>query len=728
MASSYVPGLTPTFRTPAASSYVPGLTPSLQPAASSSGLSPEALQKLQAEMAAWDPKTMVAPGNFAVQPSASQQRVDAYIAEQGKQGNELMYRPTGMNPWGNAIGMGGATNYDEFDPNNPSATMLPVFHFDPGNRGSAPVVLKPGEVFTLKDWNGRPIATANTPEQMRALIALSDKQGSSGWKLFSNRNAYGTASSSPEAPDDSRLVHSREPKDNTLLYVIGAGLAAMTGGAALGIGAGGAGGAGGLGSITGASAANAVLPGLASSVVPVSGAGLTAAGAVLPSVAGISGAGAAGAAGGLGSITGASAAAATLPGLAGTVVPVAGGVGGGGLAGLSAAGLGSTFGVAPITVIGAGGLTAAELAALGGAATTAGSTALASNTAASGGTPVQYNPVTNEIVVTAPKPPVLPPPPVTALPPLPPITPTTASPPTVDVPKLETEVNSGLSTMDKIRLGLLGAGLISDVAEGGGSGGTIPGGLGGGRSPIFTAKLPPPNMPIGTPRQTSDIDYYRYGYGPEQSFFSNVPKGEPNTSRAYTGYEEREGFAQGGQPTPRGVLPMVEGNIDLHNRPVVRNEDGTISTVKTRSFNFDVGEVLLPTVSEDGRVMSDDEAVDQFRRTGRHLGVFTTPEEATEYAQRLHEDQEREYAPRSNFAVGGPGDGRDDEIPAMLSDGEYVIDAETVALLGNGSNKAGAKALDSFRVNVRKHKGGKLAKGAFSADAKRPEQYLKGRK
>lgn len=305
-----------------------------------------------------------------------------------------------------------------------------------------------------------------------------------------------------------------------------------------------------------------------------------------------------------------------------------------------------------------------------------------------------------------------------------------STPPTTP-PK--TEVDSGLSTMDKIRLGLLGAGLLSDVAggDGGGPAGRIPGGLGGGLAPVFNAPLPKANLPVSTPRTASDvggIDYYRYGYGPEQSFYTNVPKGEPNTSRAYTGYEELEGLAEGGQPTPRGALPMVEGNIDLHKRPVVRNEDGTVSTVKSRSFGFDVGEVLLPTVSEDGRVMSDEEAVDQFRRTGRHLGVFATPEEATEYGQRLHEDQEREYAPRSNFAVGGPGDGRDDKIPAMLSDGEYVIDAETVALLGNGSNKAGAEALNKFRVNVRKHKGGKLAKGAFSVAAKRPEQYLKGRK
>ncbi len=80
----------------------------------------------------------------------------------------------------------------------------------------------------------------------------------------------------------------------------------------------------------------------------------------------------------------------------------------------------------------------------------------------------------------------------------------------------------------------------------------------------------------------------------------------------------------------------------------------------------------------------------------------------------------------SSFAVSGPGDGRSDEIPAMLSDGEYVFDAETVALLGNGSPKAGAKKLDDLRVKVRKHKGKKLAKGKFSSNAKAPEQYMAG--
>ena len=76
--------------------------------------------------------------------------------------------------------------------------------------------------------------------------------------------------------------------------------------------------------------------------------------------------------------------------------------------------------------------------------------------------------------------------------------------------------------------------------------------------------------------------------------------------------------------------------------------------------------------------------------------------------------------------IKGAGDGRSDSIPAVLSDGEYVIDAETVALLGNGSSKAGAKRLDDFRVNVRKHKGKSLAKGRFSVNAKDPHKYLTG--
>jgi hypothetical protein len=74
--------------------------------------------------------------------------------------------------------------------------------------------------------------------------------------------------------------------------------------------------------------------------------------------------------------------------------------------------------------------------------------------------------------------------------------------------------------------------------------------------------------------------------------------------------------------------------------------------------------------------------------------------------------------------VKGPGDGTSDDIPARLANGEYVMDAQTVSMLGNGDNGSGAKVLDKFRQNIRQHKGSALAKGKMAPDAKKTEQYL----
>lgn len=75
--------------------------------------------------------------------------------------------------------------------------------------------------------------------------------------------------------------------------------------------------------------------------------------------------------------------------------------------------------------------------------------------------------------------------------------------------------------------------------------------------------------------------------------------------------------------------------------------------------------------------------------------------------------------------VQGPGSGRSDSVPASLSNGEYVFTAEDVALLGDGSNEAGAERLDEWREALRRHKGSALARGKISPDAKAPMEYLR---
>jgi hypothetical protein len=78
----------------------------------------------------------------------------------------------------------------------------------------------------------------------------------------------------------------------------------------------------------------------------------------------------------------------------------------------------------------------------------------------------------------------------------------------------------------------------------------------------------------------------------------------------------------------------------------------------------------------------------------------------------------------------GPGDGMSDNIPATiggkqparLADGEFVVPADVVSHLGNGSTDAGAKHLYNMMDKVRKARTGTKKQGTQI----KPEKYLKG--
>ncbi len=78
----------------------------------------------------------------------------------------------------------------------------------------------------------------------------------------------------------------------------------------------------------------------------------------------------------------------------------------------------------------------------------------------------------------------------------------------------------------------------------------------------------------------------------------------------------------------------------------------------------------------------------------------------------------------------GPGDGMSDNIPATighkqparLADGEFVVPADVVSHLGNGSTDAGAKHLYSMMDKVRRARTGNKKQGTQI----KPEKFLKG--
>ena len=89
--------------------------------------------------------------------------------------------------------------------------------------------------------------------------------------------------------------------------------------------------------------------------------------------------------------------------------------------------------------------------------------------------------------------------------------------------------------------------------------------------------------------------------------------------------------------------------------------------------------------------------------------------------------QQHEYAAGGRY-LAGPGDGMSDNIKAniegkqeaRLADGEFVIPADVVSHIGNGSSNAGAKKLHAMMEQIRKARTGNPKQGKQI----KPEKYL----
>ena len=98
-----------------------------------------------------------------------------------------------------------------------------------------------------------------------------------------------------------------------------------------------------------------------------------------------------------------------------------------------------------------------------------------------------------------------------------------------------------------------------------------------------------------------------------------------------------------GQPKPPSppVTLVTAGNIDLSKRKPVSVGNGMYATV--RSISIPVNDqdpkgkqVVIPTVSPDGKLLSDHEAIMEYVRSGKHLGIAKNIPDAEKFARWLH--------------------------------------------------------------------------------------------
>ena len=275
-----------------------------------------------------------------------------------------------------------------------------------------------------------------------------------------------------------------------------------------------------------------------------------------------------------------------------------------------------------------------------------------------------------------------------------------------------------------IQYGLVAAGAVSSLVGGGGGGGSGSGGLTVGTSGApgtrgslgarFSAQLGAPRGLFSVLGSTPTLPNSR-----PSNNFSVTPSGGTTLTTATTP------ATGGGTTSTTATTPATGGGTTSTTTPA--GVPGAASLSAYLALYPDVAAAAAKDpngygdADGDGTITARDFALGHYLRYGVKEGRKMGAKAGGAVHGYAHGS-----SPRREFAVQGRGTGRSDSIPAVLSDGEYVMDAETVALLGDGSSKAGAAKLDQFRVRVRKHKGRDLARGKFSVNAKRPEAYLSG--
>lgn len=201
------------------------------------------------------------------------------------------------------------------------------------------------------------------------------------------------------------------------------------------------------------------------------------------------------------------------------------------------------------------------------------------------------------------------------------------------------------------------------------------------------------------------------------------------------------GYKEGGSVSKKekqDFLDMI--NFEARTMPPARNIEGVGfvnpppavqgrlgANIDALGGNVRAGASGMAMMGPDGKIMTAPGMVDVGYRSRVGPGELDI---GLQRAIRSMPGRDKDYAVNANYRIpfaeggqprflSGGGDGMSDSIPATiegkqearLADGEFVIPADVVSHLGNGSSKAGAKQLYSMMDRVRKARTGNQSQG-----------------
>jgi hypothetical protein len=160
------------------------------------------------------------------------------------------------------------------------------------------------------------------------------------------------------------------------------------------------------------------------------------------------------------------------------------------------------------------------------------------------------------------------------------------------------------------------------------------------------------------------------------------------------------------------AIPWLDTSADVLQGKIVQNQPTTLMASGGSTFGSELDDKLMPKFEDSGsgllQTVASSKRPPLSMKPLRHLQPNISP--AGNMASGGLPKKYKEAAPaghNTEFVTGltgyyadGRGTGQSDDIPAMLHDGDYVMDAETVSALGDGSSKAGRQVLDGFRTQV----------------------------